>query len=130
MRIAYLNCCYYFRITICMSSPFNTDYAAEKLAAANIHQITDETATNFYILELLNLSSSEKKQMTSFDKTLVFCTFMGVSCSASDFTYMYHPFYTNCYRFNADGSKRQTITGAIYCRLMCRLWAYFFELVL
>ncbi len=80
-------------LTICMSNPFNTDFAAQKLAAANITGLSGQTEGNFIALEELNLNSSEQvQQMTSFEKILLFCGFMGESCVASDFTYMYHPF--------------------------------------
>ena len=101
-------------ITICNYNPFTTPYADELFAAANI----TNDASNIWLLDEhmrettgAYLSTAQKERMSSLDDMLVGCKFAYASCSSSQFQFIYHPLYMNCYRFNSGFNASQQSSG-------------------
>ena len=54
------------------------------------------------------LTDEQKQLMSDFDKILISCNFDGVDCSISDFQWIWHPLWGNCYQFNSGYDKNNT----------------------
>ena len=97
-------------ITICNLNPFTTPYADELFSAANI---TNDPNNIWLLDEYMKqttgsyLSNAQKERMSSLDDMLVGCKFSFDSCSSSQFQFIYHPLYLNCYRFNSGFNASQ-----------------------
>ena len=85
--------------TICQVNPLSSDYATYLMNKANL--------TNIYELELYMknttgsyLSDSQKQKLSDLSMILQTCTIGNKACNASDFEWIWHPIYYNCYRFN------------------------------
>ena len=100
-------------ITICNLNPFTTPYADELFSAANI---TNDPNNIWLLDEYMKqttgsyLSNAQKERMSSLDDMLVGCKFSFDSCSSSQFQFVYHPLYMNCYRFNSGFNASQQST--------------------
>ena len=57
------------------------------------------------------LNDTEKASFDDIEQMLVSCEFNGHDCSARDFDNFFHPYYLNCYRFNANGARTVNIAG-------------------
>ena len=59
------------------------------------------------------MSAAEKRALSSdIGDMVVACEFQGQQCNVSrDFSYMFHPYYLNCFSFNGDGKSRVNIAG-------------------
>ena len=76
------------------------------------------------------LNDTQLEQMSSLDDMLVGCSFCYNTCTSSQFQFIYHPLYLNCYRFNSgfNASQQPTelstvINGGIVNSLTIDLYA-------
>ena len=94
-------------ITICPKNTFATEYAAfvyEKIIkdnGINIYKIESfvKNRTGSY------LNDEQKQRMNDLNKILIGCNFNSVNCSISDFQWIWHPIFGNCYQFNSGYDK-------------------------
>ena len=114
-------------VTICNYSPLRYDRVMEPLlnyiAALNITNITN--TANFtkayvpyvkqFLIDKFNQNESINEYLYSLESMMMFCSFNGLSCTVSDFTWFLSPQYGLCYTFNANPkdslSKRIRNTG-------------------
>jgi len=54
----------------------------------------------FSILTYRN-ATIKKNSSTLIDEMLIWCRFGGVECFSSDFEWLFHPYFGNCYIFNS-----------------------------
>ena len=96
-------------ITICQINPFSTDYAVSLFLEAGTTSINSlewftKNTTGSY------LTDDQKRQLSNLDNIILSCSFDGESCNSSDFTWVWHPRYYNCYRYNSgfdsNGNKK------------------------
>ena len=113
-------------LTLCNMQPWAySSYAAQLLAEANVSassQTATTAADNYATYVRLQrwhktvrgsyLNDTQKEALaSSLDTMLVACSFKGAACSSANFTAMFHPFFLNCWRFNADASQYTQIAG-------------------
>ena len=112
-------------LIICNINAFSTDYANSLLTRMSITS-SERTKLgtlegNFRIFNKLQaylnatrgymLTDNEKMQLSDLNLMIISCSFHGIVCNASDFEFFFHPYYLNCYSFNADGSIQMSSTG-------------------
>ena len=111
-------------ITICNTNPYATEYAFEWLNSANLTgYINGNSFQKYFTFLYLQrfakntrgsfLSAAEIEQFSNINELLYGCQFQGERCLSSEFVYMFHPFYINCYRFNSNGMKTVNVTGRL-----------------
>ena len=110
-------------VTFCQMNAFRSDYGVDMLRAAKATYLVDGEPDNNYLAYLRvqayvnetrgSLMTDKEKFMLggSLDTVLVSCTFQGVPCNSSNFTFMFHPYYLGCFRFNADASRLSYAAG-------------------
>ena len=112
-------------IVICNVNPFSTNAAVSFLKAAKIQTFNGTTLGSIqgnydiYVSVQKYLNSSrgyymtdeEKMEMSDIDGMLYGCSFQGVACNSSSFSYFFHPYFLTCYRFNDNGSQSMSMTG-------------------
>ena len=91
-------------ITLCNKNPFTTDYAGALFAKASLPNIADNVKNlNIYLRNTTGsyLNDDQAAQMSDLNDYLVACSFNSQVCNASHFSFLYHPNFFNCYRFNS-----------------------------
>ena len=98
-------------ITVCPEFPIGSDYAANLFSEKSqgvesmpeaILQLEHHTynRTGHYMEKKLKMMLSEL--------SVISCTIGNRTCSASDFQWIWMPWYYNCYRFNAGFNSNNT----------------------
>ena len=116
-------------ITFCNLNPFATSFAIDLLKQMNLLSVLNGDPFDNYMLYLTienylfstrgsYLSDAEKQAFTDLNSMLVGCSFQGVACSPSDFVYIFHPVYLNCYRYNANATKVVNLAGKMNSLLL------------
>ena len=108
-------------VTFCNSNPFTSDYAVSLLQQANVTRLYGDPHDNFLaylkIQQHLNntrgsyLNITEKQALSDLKHMLISCSFQDLPCNTSDFTFMFHPYYIGCYRFNEDATRMTYMAG-------------------
>ena len=95
-------------ITICNFNPYTTPYADALFSSANI----TNDVNNIWLLDKYwhkttgsYLNDAQKEKMSDLNDMLISCQFGFLTCNASDFEFMYHPYHHNCYRFNSGAGS-------------------------
>ena len=100
-------------VTICSHLPFNTDFGADFLKNKSINNLTGIASRDQLKLIGIDWSKEETEKMDSLERMMISCLYQNIPCNISDFEYMLHPFSHNCYRFNAKGTRKASISGSI-----------------
>ena len=117
-------------ITICNLNPFSSTFAAQLWRSAGVTPEPDANAFSYlmqmqYYMHTVHgtyLNSSELQRLSSLSDMLYSCDLGDTKCNASDFTYIFHPNFFNCYRFNTHGEHKAVGAGQM-SRLRVRLYA-------
>ena len=113
-------------IAVCNVNALSSDYAADLIRRAGL-SFRELTALgtmkgNFNAYRKIQaylkrtrgylLTDAEKRNLTMLDDMMISCSFQEEACSAErDFEFVFHPFYLGCYRFNANGTVKMSMTG-------------------
>ena len=117
-------------VTICNKNPFISSYGYDltadiyqKLYASSLTSKKDTTNLDDF-LDKIKLAvgnskySKEEKQQwgNSFNQMFIKCTFSQTACNQSDFEWLYHTDYGNCYVFNSGRHELKKLynTGSKY----------------
>ena len=107
-------------VSICQLNPLSTDYVVSLLQEAKIDpwllMRRSQIEATFYIQTYLqknkniSFSDEQKQKLSDFDQRLISCSFDSQPCNASDFQWIWDPYYGSCHRFNSDASKHVWLT--------------------
>ena len=114
-------------VTFCNMNPFSTAYAFDLIATANLTSYVTDVSTGslrdnlrayLALQEHMSrtrngslLTDAEKAMFAEPDMTLLLCQFNGKACLYRDLQRIFHPYYMNCLRFNANGSLTVNTAG-------------------
>jgi hypothetical protein len=107
-------------ITICNSNSFTTKQAEVLFENVSITHNLTKTIEAWPLVEMLVANdkyfNDSQRQELGFNLTqsLFSCTFNAKPCEISDFHYVYHFKYGNCFQFNHDMKKFSRLPGVVY----------------
>lgn len=118
-------------VTVCNLNPFNKNRSAQFFTGVLNGTIFSNTSSlmqmnmsardvTYDLLDTLKVDASANPQYNQDKKTYGFyisemltsCNYIGTDCSTSDFLYLQSYDYGNCYTFNGNTSKIQTVSSA------------------
>ena len=111
-------------LVLCNMNPFSNNYALRLLTQYNVTYSGSTMGTiagNYAVYTRLQtslaetrgylLTDDEMRKMSEIDQMLYSCSFQGEPCNASQFEFLYHPYFLTCYRFNPDAEMYSSMTG-------------------
>ena len=94
-------------LNICLINPLTTNYSVNYMKQTN-RTVLDASAASIYTMEAYAvnvtgppMTASQLAALTNMSAMLVSCTIGNITCTASQFQWMWHPWYFGCYRFNS-----------------------------
>ena len=103
-------------ITICSLNQFQNNNTFELIKDLSIKfdGLLPSIKSYFILNQLLTFNDTFKQSFSySLNETLLRCLFSGRLCYSSDFEWMFHPLYGNCFRYNTGGNYKDNTINTV-----------------
>ena len=102
-------------ITICNLNQLQTNNSFYLVQKYSFMSYLPNEVKNFFLMnEISSFNDSYKKSLSfSSNESILKCNINGITCTESDFVWVFDPIYGNCYSFNSGSNKSQNSVDLI-----------------